>query len=172
MRNQVEIAKDRAKSENRPVRILFVCLGNICRSPAAEGIMRKMTENMPERLKPEIDSAGFYGGHAGDLPDRRMRNAAFQRGLRLEHRSRVIRPSDFEYFDLIIGMDDRNIADLHDAAPSLEAEKKIARMSDFCIHYPNADHIPDPYYDGIDGFYNVLNLLEDGCEHLVKLLKN
>lgn len=172
MRNQVEIAKDRAKSENRPVRILFVCLGNICRSPAAEGIMRKMTENMPERLKPEIDSAGFYGGHAGDLPDRRMRNAAFQRGLRLEHRSRVIRPSDFEYFDLIIGMDDRNIADLHDAAPSLEAEKKIARMSDFCIHYPNADHIPDPYYDGIDGFYNVLNLLEDGCEHLVELLKN
>lgn len=172
MRNQVEIAKDRAKSENRPVRILFVCLGNICRSPAAEGIMRKMTENMPERLKPEIDSAGFYGGHAGDLPDRRMRNAAFQRGLRLEHRSRVIMPSDFEYFDLIIGMDDRNIADLHDAAPSLEAEKKIARMSDFCIHYPNADHIPDPYYDGIDGFYNVLNLLEDGCEHLVELLKN
>lgn len=172
MRNQVEIAKDRAKSGNRPVRILFVCLGNICRSPAAEGIMRKMTENMPERLKPEIDSAGFYGGHAGDLPDRRMRNAAFQRGLRLEHRSRVIMPSDFEYFDLIIGMDDRNIADLHDAAPSLEAEKKIARMSDFCIHYPNADHIPDPYYDGIDGFYNVLNLLEDGCEHLVKLLKN
>lgn len=172
MRNQVEIAKDRAKSENRPVRILFVCLGNICRSPAAEGIMRKMTENMPERLKPEIDSAGFYGGHAGDLPDRRMRNAAFQRGLRLEHRSRVIRPSDFEYFDLIIGMDDRNIADLHDADPSLEAEKKIARMSDFCIHYPNADHIPDPYYDGIDGFYNVLNLLEDGCEHLVELLKN
>lgn len=172
MRNQVEIAKDRAKSENRPVRILFVCLGNICRSPAAEGIMRKLTKNMPEWLKPEIDSAGFYGGHAGDLPDRRMRNAAFQRGLRLEHRSRVIRPSDFEYFDLIIGMDDRNIADLHDAAPSLEAEKKIARMSDFCIHYPNADHIPDPYYDGIDGFYNVLNLLEDGCEHLNELLKN
>lgn len=170
MQKQIENAKEIAAAENRPVRILFVCLGNICRSPAAEGIMRKVTENLPEMLKPELDSAGFYGGHAGDLPDRRMRCAAIQRGLLLYHRSRKIRLSDFDYFDLIIGMDDHNISDLHDMAPTLEAEKKIARMSDFCIHYPEADHIPDPYYDGIDGFYNVLNLLEDGCEQLKEQL--
>lgn len=170
MQKQIENAKEIAAAENRPVRILFVCLGNICRSPAAEGIMRKVTENLPEMLKPELDSAGFYGGHAGDLPDRRMRSAAIQRGLLLDHRSRKIRLSDFDYFDLIIGMDDHNISDLHDMAPTLEAEKKIARMSDFCIHYPEADRIPDPYYDGIDGFYNVLNLLEDGCEQLKEQL--
>ena len=170
MDKQIENAKAIAAAEKRPIRILFVCLGNICRSPAAEGIMRKITDDMPARLKPELDSAGFYGGHAGDLPDRRMRSVAYQRGLYLDHRSRKIRLSDFDYFDLIIGMDDHNISDLHDMAPSPESEEKIARMSDFCIHYPDAHYIPDPYYDGLDGFNNVLNLLEDGCEHLKDLL--
>lgn len=138
----VKRARNQAEAENRPVRILFVCLGNICRSPAAEGIMRKITKDMPDDKRPELDSAGFYGGHAGDLPDRRMRHAAFGRGLHLDHRSRVIRTSDFEWFDLIIGMDDRNIDDLHDAAPSPESESRIARMSDFAVHYPEADSIP------------------------------
>ena len=170
MDKQVENAMALAAAEGRPVRILFVCLGNICRSPAAEGIMRKYAEKLPAALRPELDSAGFYGAHAGDLPDRRMRHTAFQHGFSLDHRSRVIRPSDSDYFDLIIGMDDRNLSDLHDAAPSIEAEKKIARMSDFCVHYPEAHYIPDPYYDGIDGFHNVLNLLEDGCQHLLSLL--
>lgn len=167
---QVNMALATAAAEKRPVRILFVCLGNICRSPAAEGIMREMCKDLPDHQRPELDSCGFYGGHAGDLPDPRMRNAAFQRGLRLEHRSRKIRPSDFEYFDLILGMDDHNISDLHDAAPTVESEKKIARMSDLCIHYPEADYIPDPYYEGAAGFQIVLNLLEDGCQHLKTLL--
>ncbi len=166
----VKLAQEHAAAENRAPRILFVCLGNICRSPAAEGIMREITKDMPASSHPELDSAGFYGGHAGDLPDRRMRHAAFGRGLRLEHLSRVIRPSDFDYFDLILGMDDRNISDLHDAAPTVEAEKKIARMSDFCVHYPEADSIPDPYWEGAAGFEIVLNLLEDGCSELAKLL--
>lgn len=163
-------AKKHAREELRTPRILFVCLGNICRSPAAEGIMREITKDMPANEQPELDSAGFYGGHAGDLPDRRMRHAAFSRGLRLEHRSRVIRPSDFDYFDLIIGMDDSNISDLHDAAPSPEAEKKIARMSDFCVHYADFDSIPDPYWEGAAGFEIVLNLLEDGCSVLKSML--
>lgn len=170
MENKIQQAKAAAAAEKRPIRILFVCLGNICRSPAAEGIMRKLCENLPADQQPELDSAGFYGGHAGELPDSRMRTAAFQRGLRLEHRSRRIRPSDFEHFDLILGMDDHNISDLHDAAPTLEAEKKIARMSDLCIHYPEYDYIPDPYYEGATGFQLVLNLLEDGCGNLRNLL--
>ena len=128
--------------------------------------MRELTKDLPTNQRPEIDSAGFYGGHAGDLPDRRMRHAAFGRGLRLEHHSRVIRPSDFDYFDLIIGMDDRNIRDLHDASPSLEADSRIARMSDFAVHYPEADSIPDPYWEGAAGFEIVLNLLEDACSEL------
>ncbi len=166
----VKHACNRANEENRPVRILFVCLGNICRSPAAEGIMREITKDLPPTVRPELDSAGFYGGHAGDLPDRRMRHAAFGRGLHLDHHSRVIRPSDFDYFDLILGMDDQNIDNLHEAAPTIEAESKIARMSDFAVHYTEADSIPDPYWEGAAGFEIVLNLLEDACEELKKLI--
>lgn len=162
----VENAKAIAASEGRPVRILFVCLGNICRSPAAEGVMEKLCKNMPAHLRPELDSAGFYGGHAGELPDRRMRMVASHRGLSLTHHSRKIHEYDFDYFDLLIGMDDHNITDLHDLAPTPEAEKKIARMSDFAVHYPYADCVPDPYYTGLDGFENVLNLLEDACAEL------
>lgn len=168
--NTVKRARMQADAEDRPVRILFVCLGNICRSPAAEGIMRHITEDLPSSRRPELDSAGFYGGHAGDLPDRRMRHAAFARGLRLEHHSRVIRPSDFDYFDLILGMDDQNIDNLHEAAPTLDAEKKIARMSDFAVHYPEADSVPDPYWEGAAGFEIVLNLLEDACDELKKYI--
>lgn len=163
-------AVEAARAENRPIRILFVCLGNICRSPAAEGIMRDLCSRMPNDLQPELDSAGFYGGHAGDLPDRRMRHAAFGRGLRLEHRSRVIREEDFRHFDLILGMDDRNISDLRDAAPSPETMEKIARMSDFAEHYPEADSIPDPYWEGAAGFEIVLNLLEDACACLKRIV--
>ena len=97
--------KDKGK-----IRILFVCLGNICRSPAAEGITRTLAEKRGIDGYYEFDSAGLYGGHAGELPDRRMRIHAFQRGYNLVHHSRPVRTSDFEEFDLIIGMDDSNIS--------------------------------------------------------------
>lgn len=168
--NAVENALLTARSEGRNVRILFVCLGNICRSPAAEGMMRHICRDVPSAKRPELDSAGFYGGHAGELPDRRMRMVASRRGLVLTHRSRRIHDSDFDYFDLILGMDDSNISDLHDMAPTPEAERKIARMSDFAVNFPYADCVPDPYYDGLDGFENVLNLLEDATTTLKKLI--
>lgn len=152
-----------SREEKRPVRILFVCLGNICRSPAAEGMLRQMSRDRGIEDRFELDSAGFYGGHAGDLPDMRMRQAAFARGLRLDHRSRTVRPTDFGYFDLFVGMDDRNISDLRRAAPTLEEEEKIVRMSDFAVNHPDADCVPDPYYEGAAGFELVLNLLEDAC---------
>ena len=147
--------RHRAEEENRPMRILFVCLGNICRSPAAE-------------VGP--DPAGFYGGHRGELPDPRMRMAAAKRGLQLAHRSRTVTESDFEYFDLIIGMDDANIDALRRACPSLEDEKKIVRMTDFACGHPAATHVPDPYWEGADGFELVLDLLEDSCACLLNLL--
>ena len=107
-RRKVNSAAERAAAEGRAPRVLFVCLGNICRSPAAQGIAEKIAR---ERGLADygFDSAGFYGGHRGDLPDRRMREAAWQRGYRLEHRSRTVRDSDFADFDLLVGMDDRNI---------------------------------------------------------------
>lgn len=153
-------------------KILFVCLGNICRSPAAEGIMQGIIER--EGLSPqiEIDSAGTYGGHAGELPDARMRNAAAKRGYQLTHRSRRLTEADFETFDLIVVMDDMNYETVHRLAPSREDAQKIFRMTEFCRHHPDWTHIPDPYYEGHEGFELVLNLLEDGCEGILEQLKN
>ena len=163
-------ARALAAAEGRPMRILFVCLGNICRSPAAEGIMRHLSADLPDHQRPELDSCGFYGGHAGELPDRRMRSAAMNRGLNLTHRSRQIRPSDFEHFDLILGMDRHNLRDLYDASPTTYTDRKIASMADFAVNYPEFDHIPDPYYEGAEGFELVLNLLHDACTTLLPSL--
>lgn len=157
-----------ARSEGRALRILFVCLGNICRSPAAEGVMRELSKKHNVEL--ELDSAGFYGGHAGDLPDSRMRRAAAKRGLKLNHRSRTIRPSDFGYFDVIIGMDDNNIMSLRNAAPGVEEEEKIFRMTDFATRHPDAYSVPDPYWEGAAGFELVLDLLEDACGTLLDVI--
>ncbi len=152
------------------IRILFVCLGNICRSPAAEGVMRAIVEREGEEDRFEIDSAGLYGGHAGELPDRRMRVHAFQRGYNLTHHSRPVRMSDFDDFDLIVAMDHSNYDRLRGFAPTLEDEKKVVRMIDFVKGFPQCDCVPDPYYDGAEGFELVLDLLEDGCFNLFEVL--
>lgn len=158
-------AVERAMAEGRKPKILFVCLGNICRSPAAQGIAEKIAEERGVGI--ECDSAGFYGGHAGQLPDRRMREAAFGRGYRLEHRARRIRLSDLDDFDIVIGMDDSNMDDLHRLADTDERDSKIIRMTDFATGHNEYDCVPDPYYEGAAGFQLVLNLLEDACGVLV-----
>ncbi|MDE6715083.1 MAG: low molecular weight phosphotyrosine protein phosphatase [Muribaculaceae bacterium] len=152
--------------DKEKIRILFVCLGNICRSPAAHGIMQSIVDANGNQARFEIDSAGLYGGHAGDLPDNRMRVHARRRGYELTHRARQVRESDFSKFDLIIAMDDSNYQRLHAMAPTVDEEKKVVRMADFVNQYPFVDHIPDPYYDGAEGFERVLDLLEDGCANL------
>jgi protein-tyrosine phosphatase len=149
--------------------ILFVCLGNICRSPMAEGIMQNYLDKAGLSTVITIDSAGTYNYHEGELPDARMRQYASQRGYLLTHRSRPVKPADFETFDLILAMDDNNLADLMRKAPSPEAQKKIKRMTDFCITH-KLDHVPDPYYGGADGFNLVIDLLEDACTGLLKSL--
>ncbi|MDL2322740.1 low molecular weight phosphotyrosine protein phosphatase [Bacteroidales bacterium OttesenSCG-928-A17] len=147
-------------------KILFVCMGNICRSPAAEGIMKaKLKEKGLENLF-RIDSAGIYGYHEGELPDSRMRAHAARRGYDLASRSRPVVYDDFFDFDLILGMDDSNISDLNRKAPDEESRKKIRRMTDFCRNFPD-DHVPDPYYGGASGFEKVLDLLEDAIEGLI-----
>ncbi len=151
-------------------KILFVCLGNICRSPAAQGVMQSILDERGLADRFVLDSAGLYGGHAGEMPDNRMRVHAFQRGYRLEHRSRPVKISDFDDFDLIIGMDDSNISRLKSMAPTLESESKIMRMTDFCRHHPSATYVPDPYYEGAEGFELVLDLLEDACASLTDTL--
>lgn len=153
-------------------KILFVCLGNICRSPAAQGVMERLVSEKGVADRFHIDSAGLYGGHAGDLPDSRMRAHARMRGLELTHRSRQVRSSDFDDFDVIVAMDNSNFDRLREMAPSLEDEQKVVRMADYFTQHPWADCVPDPYYDGAQGFENALDLIEDGCQTLLDRLQS
>ncbi|MCD7962134.1 MAG: low molecular weight phosphotyrosine protein phosphatase [Rikenellaceae bacterium] len=152
-------------------KILFVCLGNICRSPAAEGIMNKIIEERGVKNSFVTDSAGTYGGHAGEKADSRMRKTAEERGYNLSSRSRKIQSDDFNEFDIILAMDDNNYYDLQEIAPDVDSMKKIRRMTDFCSN-TDATHVPDPYYGGINGFNNVLDILEDACTGLIVYLIN
>lgn len=152
------------------MKILFVCLGNICRSSSAEEIMRTFVKREGLEHQIEVDSAGILSYHEGELPDSRMRMHAYHRGYELTHLSRPVCTEDFFEFDLIIGMDDRNIQDLKDRAPSPETELKIRRMTDYCRN-KQVDYVPDPYYGGASGFENVLDILEDACEGLLEEIR-
>ncbi len=146
-------------------RVLFVCLGNICRSPAAQGIFESVVAARGASDRFEADSAGIYSGHQGQLPDRRMRSAAAERGYDLVHRARPVSSMDFLDFDLVIAMDDQNYEDLMHLAPSVEATHKIKRMASYLTTH-SISYIPDPYYMGRDGFELVLDLLEEACTNL------
>ena len=152
-------------------RLLFVCLGNICRSPAAEEIFRCKAAAEGLSWKYEVDSAGTYGGHAGDLPDERMRRSARKRGYELLSRSRLVRSDDFDRFDMILAMDDANYERLCRLAPTVEDVNKVYRLIDFARR-TDYTYIPDPYYEGIEGFERVLDLLEDACEGLLDRLES
>ena len=118
-----------------------------------------------------IDSAGTGDYHIGDLPDRRMRIHARRRGYNLTHRARQVSEADFDRFDLIVGMDASNLRNLRSLSPTPEAEKKIVPMADFFRIATRYDYVPDPYYEGAEGFELVLDLLEDGCRNLYEQLK-
>ena len=155
---------------NNKYKVLFVCLGNICRSPAAHGIFEHIVRENGQQDRFIVDSAGTYSGHRGELPDRRMRNAAMYRGFALTHKARPVSGLDFLDFDLIIAMDDQNYEDLMHLAPSVEDSHKIKRMADYLTTH-RISYIPDPYYMGAEGFSHVLDLLEEACANLLDSLK-
>ena len=155
-------------TEDRKYSILFVCLGNICRSPAAQAVMQHMVDERGLTDRFYIDSAGTGGWHVGDLADKRMRVHARPRGYELTHRARTVQASDFEDFDLIVGMDAANVDDLCRKAATIEQQDKVVMMGDYIRRFPHYDYVPDPYYEGSEGFELVLDLLEDACDNLLE----
>ncbi len=152
-------------------KILFVCLGNICRSSAAEEIMRHYVREAGLEREFNLDSAGLIDYHQGEPADSRMRAHAARRGYHITHLSRPVRYDDFFNFDLIVGMDDRNIDRLKELAPGIDEERKIVRMADYC-RQKVVDYVPDPYYGGASGFENVLDILEDACAGLLEAVRH
>jgi len=153
-------------------KILFVCLGNICRSPSAEAVMNELIGKNKLSDEFEIDSAGIIGYHAGEPADQRMQRHAQQRNMHLTSISRQVKsPADFEYFDYIIGMDDQNMDDLFQLLPSDEYKHKLSKMTDYCTVHSHTS-VPDPYYGGAAGFELVLDILEDACQGLLTHINN
>lgn len=148
------------------VKLLFVCLGNICRSPCAEGVMRRKVEAAGLEESILIDSAGTADWHTGNLPDSRMRQHAKQRGYTLDSHARGVALADFSQHDLILAMDEDNKANLLRMAPDAASRAKVQLFCDYA-HGHDTTEVPDPYYGGPEGFETVLDLVEDGCSGLL-----
>lgn len=148
-------------------KILFVCMGNICRSPSAQGVFEKLINQKGLSEKFVIDSAGTTNYHVGGRVDKRSQHFASLRGIDLSRqRARQVETPDFSYYDYIIAMDDDNFENLKNICPSLELEVKLYKMMDY-VKKSQYNEVPDPYYGGEDGFYIVLDLLEEACEQLL-----
>lgn len=147
-------------------RVLFVCMGNICRSPAAEGVFRRKVQEAGLNMRIETDSAGTGGWHAGNPPDDRMTRAAARRGYELTGLARQVMASDFRQFDLVLIMDQQNRRDIRPFLPEGPDRDKLRMFCEFCTRFGD-DEVPDPYYGGASGFDHVLDLLEDGCDNLL-----
>lgn len=148
-------------------RLLFVCMGNICRSPTAEGVMRHLVAERGLEDEIFIDSAGIGDWHVGNAPDARSAQVASRRGITLEGAARQVRAADFDDFDLLICADAANVRDLRRLAPDREAAAKIRLLREFDPASDGDLDVPDPYYGGADGFDHVLDLVEAACAGLL-----
>ncbi|MEC4982958.1 MAG: low molecular weight protein-tyrosine-phosphatase [Oscillatoria sp. PMC 1068.18] len=149
-----------------PYKLLFVCLGNICRSPSAENIMNYLITQADLSERIVCDSAGTSSYHLGSPPDARMRAAAQKRGIELRGRARQFDVSDFEEFDLILAMDRENYADILELDRLGKYQDRVRLMCDFASKHQECD-VPDPYYGGSQGFDRVIDLLLDACQGLL-----
>jgi protein-tyrosine phosphatase len=151
------------------VRITFVCLGNICRSPTAEGVMRHLVSEAGLDDRVHVDSAGTGDWHVGESPDLRARQEAQRRGYRLVGRARQFQASDFERTHHVIAMDRSNAEALRRMAPDGTAQKKVRLLREFDPEAPLGAEVPDPYYEG--GFDLVLDICERACRGLLEHLR-
>jgi protein-tyrosine phosphatase len=153
------------------IHILFVCLGNICRSPSAEAVMKGLVKSKGLEKRFFIDSAGTAGHHAGEESDPRTIEHARKRGLEVTSISRrFVNDKDFLNFDYIVVMDDMNYSDVQKFDLQKKFHQKIYKMTDFCTD-KTVKEVPDPYYGGPESFEEVLNILEDACQGLFEKIK-
>ena len=153
------------------VRVLMVCMGNICRSPTAEAVLRHKLRAAGLGDAVAVDSAGTHSWHGGEPPDPRSIKHAARRGYDLAHlRARVVTGADFERFDLILAMDWDNLAELEERCPP-QHRTKLGRLMQHGVRF-SSPVVPDPYQGGPDGFDHVLDLVEDACDGLVRHLSS
>jgi protein-tyrosine phosphatase len=153
------------------VRILFVCLGNICRSPTAEGVMRQKLREAGLADDVDVESAGTGGWHVGHAPDERASAAAGARGITLESRAQRFLTEHADEFDLILAMDRQNEADIRALAPAAEGKLHLLREFDPEAVEAGDLEVPDPYYGGDSGFEDVLDMVERACDGLVEEIR-
>lgn len=163
---------DKGQIISMPYKLLFVCLGNICRSPSAENIMNHLIEQAGLSESILCDSAGTSSYHIGSPPDRRMSAAAATKlGIKLRGRARQFQKSDFQDFDLILAMDRENYENILTLDRTQEYQHKVRLMCEFCSRH-TLKEVPDPYYGGEEGFNQVIDLLIDACEGLLTKVKS
>jgi protein-tyrosine phosphatase len=147
--------------------VLFVCMGNICHSPTADGVFRQKVQRLGLQDHVKVDSAGTHNYHPGSPPDPRSQEHAALRGYDLSDlRARQIKDDDFEKFDLILAMDWDNLALVQDICPA-QHQKKVRRLTEFCLTH-TSPVVPDPYYNGPSAFEHVLDLVEDASDGLIR----
>jgi protein-tyrosine phosphatase len=154
-----------------PVRVCFVCLGNICRSPTAEGVFRHLVAEAGLTARFEIDSAGTAGHHLGEAPDRRARAAGKRAGIVVDGAARQFLAGDFARYDYVIAMDPSNRTDLWRLARSEEASAKVRLLRSFDPVAAQDAPVPDPYYGDEAGFDHVLELCRTACRHLLEEIR-
>jgi protein-tyrosine phosphatase len=157
-----------------PFRLLFVCLGNICRSPSAEGVMRALVSEAGLQDQIELDSAGTGGWHIGSAPDERATAAAARRGIALQGQARQVRDRDFDEFDLILAMDSSNLDELMQLAGEQRPRRaKLRLLREFDPHSAASGEldVPDPYYGAGDGFERVLDHVQAACSGLLEQIR-
>lgn len=156
-------------TKENPYKICFICLGNICRSPTAEGVFRHLIKERGLQDYFEVDSAGTSAYHVGESANSKSRRTAEKHGVTLDSRARQFRTSDLDYYDLVLAMDRENLRNVK-AEASGNHEEKIGMLRDFDPQ-PGDGEVPDPYYGGREGFENVFTIVKRSCERLLSELE-
>ncbi len=169
--NSMNLSLNKPITKEDPLKICFVCLGNICRSPTAEGIFQHLVNERSLQPYFEIDSSGTSAYHIGESANSKSREVANQHGVTLHSKARKFESSDLDYFNLIFAMDKENLANIRQLDKGNKYRDKIMLMREFDPG-PEGNEVPDPYYGGLQGFENVFQVVKRSCETLLDELES